>query len=260
MEFEEGFRATDVESIDGAGICRREVAKLISSVFNSQIFDDGFVHCDPHEANVLLREHPSKKGKPQMVLVDHGLYKTLDGDFQEAYARLWRGIVMADVGEIKSACGRLGVREMYPLLAAMLTSRPFDEVVERSRTRSLDAAPAGNGGGDRAMIRGYAQRYLREIVAMLDVVPRQMLLIFKMNDCLRHVDAALGSPANNLVVAGRYASRRVFESDEERRRRSNGGIAGLIRSWLSYVHVLIRINSYEILSRIRLQGRSRLKV
>ena len=66
----------------------REVAKLISSVFNAQIFGPGFVHCDPHEANVLLREHPSKKGKPQIVLVDHGLYKKLDGDFTEAYAQL----------------------------------------------------------------------------------------------------------------------------------------------------------------------------
>ena len=39
------------------------------------------MHCDPHEANVLLREHPTKKGKPQIVLVDHGLYKRLDKDF-----------------------------------------------------------------------------------------------------------------------------------------------------------------------------------
>lgn len=249
MEFEEGFRATDVENIEKAGICRREVAKLISSVFNSQIFDNGFVHCDPHEANVLLREHPVKKGKPQIVLVDHGLYKTLDGDFQEAYARLWKGIVMANVPEIKSACGQLGVHKMYPLLAAMLTSRPFDEVVERSQTRSLDAAPV-NLGGDKAVIRGYAQRYLKEIISMLDIVPRQMLLIFKMNDCLRHLDMALGSPVNNLVVAGKYASKRVFDCDKEKHKQSTGSALALFRSWLSYVHVLIRINCYEIFSRL----------
>ena len=60
----------------------------------------------------------------------------------------------------------------YPLLAAMLTSRPFDEVVERSQSRSLDASAVsgGGGGGDEAVIRGYAQRYIREIVQMLDIV------------------------------------------------------------------------------------------
>jgi aarF domain-containing kinase len=112
MEFEEGFRATDVERMEKAGIKRRDVAKLISSVFNSQIFQNGFVHCDPHEANVLLREHPRKRGKPQIVLVDHGLYKKLDSEFQEAYARLWKCILVADIEGIKSACKSLGVTKM----------------------------------------------------------------------------------------------------------------------------------------------------
>lgn len=112
MEFEEGFKATDVNQIEKAGLQRRDVARLISSVFNAQIFQSGFVHCDPHEANVLLREHPLKQGKPQIVLVDHGLYKKLDANFQEAYARLWKGILVADIEGIKSACKSLGVTKM----------------------------------------------------------------------------------------------------------------------------------------------------
>lgn len=135
----------------------------------------------------------------------------------------------------------------------MLTSRPFDEVVERSQTRSLDASSmtgASQRGGDKAVIRGYAQRYIKEIISMLDIVPRQMLLIFKMNDCLRHVDYALGSPANTLVVAGRYASKRVFECDQNMQEK--GGLFNLFKCWLSYVHVLFRINSFELWSRLNL--------
>lgn len=26
-----------------------------------------FVHCDPHPGNLLVRKHPTKKGKPQLV-------------------------------------------------------------------------------------------------------------------------------------------------------------------------------------------------
>ena len=240
MEFEKGFPATDVERIDKEGICRRETAKLIASVFNAQIFENGLVHCDPHQSNVLLREHPKKKGKPQIVLVDHGLYKRLDPDFQESYARLWTGIVMADISQIKGACKNLGVDKMYPLLAAMLTSRPFDEVIERSQTGSLDAR-SNSGSGDKAVIKLYAQRYLKEIFDMLDIVPRQMLLIFKMNDCLRHVDYALGSPNNNLSIAGKYASRRVLDSDT-----AHTNMFGVFKSWIQYANVLLRINSYEL--------------
>lgn len=230
-----------------------------------------------------MREHPSKKGKPQIVLVDHGLYKTLDRDFQDAYARLWKGIAMANIPDIKASCEQLGVRKMvnpsprrgstcirakaliffrfsfgqYPLLASMLTSRPFDEVIERSRTQSLEATSGGNDGGDKAVIRGYAQRYLKDIIAMLDIVPRQMLLIFKLNDCLRHVDMALGSPVNTLAVAGKYASRRVFESDRRKQRESNGGVLGLLQAWLSYARVLFRISGYEILSRLEMMRHTR---
>jgi len=135
----------------------------------------------------------------------------------------------------------------------MLTSRPFDEVVERSRTRSLDVTPVGNGGGDKLVIQGYAQRYLKEIVAMLDIVPRHMLIIFKMNDCLRHVDMALGSPANNLVVAGRYASWRVFERERNKQLQSNGGFLCLLRDWFSYMNVLLRVNSYELITRLKVR-------
>jgi aarF domain-containing kinase len=112
MEFESGFSVTDVERIDSAGICRKETAKLISSIFNAQIFENGLVHCDPHQSNVLLREHPTKKGKPQIVLVDHGLYKQLDPEFQESYARLWKGIVMADISAIKGKCVEVGRAEV----------------------------------------------------------------------------------------------------------------------------------------------------
>ena len=68
-----------------------------------------------------------------------------------------------------------------------------------------------------------------------------------MNDCLRHVDYALGSPANNLVVAGKYASKRVLYSDI---RGGNRGVFGLLKSWISYAHVLLRINSYEMWKRL----------
>lgn len=56
----------------------------------------------------------------------------------------------------------------------MLTSRPFDEVIDRSQTRSFDPSSVGNidQAGDKAVIKGYAQRYLKEIISMLDIVPR----------------------------------------------------------------------------------------
>jgi len=239
-----------------------------------------------------------------LVLVDHGLYKQLDEEFRITYAKLWKGLLLADLPLIKSSCERLLTQEkriggvdqkaqaqqtnqLYPLLAAMLTSRPFDEIVERSKTQAIGGQPptrnytAMDSKSDTAMIRSYAQQYLPQIISMLDVVPRQMLLLFKLNDCLRHLDLALeSSPTHSLLVAGRYAVKAVYDDTirsmrkkqkKQKRqqregncesntvvvqegtsnRRENSKSHELVKhcqEWCSYVMILSRIRVYELIS------------
>lgn len=83
-----------------------DIAKLIASVFNEQVFLEGFVHTDPHPGNMLVRK---ENGGVYLVLLDHGLYKELDDDFRIKYAHLWRSLMMADVKGIKESCKDLGI-------------------------------------------------------------------------------------------------------------------------------------------------------
>lgn len=129
----------------------------------------------------------------------------------------------------------------YTLFAAMLTSRPFDEIVERSKTGSLKANFQPDSKSDKAMIQGYAQRFLKDIFGLLSTVPRQMLLLLKMNDCLRHIDYTLGSPLNNLVAAGKYASKAVYVNE----RKNANSLGGHFRAWLDYVRVMFRIHVHD---------------
>lgn len=242
MHFEDGCNATDVKAMRNAGLVTSQVSRLIASVFNRQVFESGFIHCDPHPANVLVRVHPHRKNQPQLVLVDHGLYKQIDEDFRLTYAKLWTALMLADIKGIEKSCRDLGVEKMYPLLAAMLTSRPFDEILERSKSGRLDENSIVNSAGDKAMIRGYAQRYLKEIVVMLDTVPRQMLLLLKMNDCMRHVAFALGSsPSSSMVIAGDFASRAVFNA----KRKQKYGLLVQATNLFSYAKVFFRIRVFE---------------
>ena len=238
MEFEEGFNATDLNAIEKAGLSKRDIATLISSVFSSQVFESRSpIHVDPHPANVLIRE---KKGKPQMVLVDHGLYKDIDDEFRICYAKLWRSLMLADLDGIKKACANLGVEEMHTLLAAMLTSRPYDEIMERSKSGSL-SAKIKDVNSDKAMISGYAQHFLKEIIAILGTLPPQMLLLLKMNDCLRHIDHVLGSPTNTLIITGKYAARAVYLDSISRK----GTFVERVSSWFAYMKVLFRIQAHD---------------
>lgn len=141
----------------------------------------------------------------------------------------------------------MGIEKAYPLFAAMLTARPYDEIIERSKTGSFSTSTAApDSQADRAVIRGYAKQFLSEIFVLLGILPRQMLLLLKMNDCLRHIDFALNSPTNTLVVAGKYASQAVYENEikEKTSRWSR------ILSWLSYMKLLTRIHIHDLGARL----------
>jgi hypothetical protein len=94
-----------------------------------------------------------------------------------------------------------------------------------------------------------------------------MLLIFKMNDCLRHVDYALQSPSNSsLAVAGKYAAKAVLEEDLKnidtprnptgRKNAKNnfesseksGRLVHRFYIWTEYFHLLFRIQLFELFS------------
>ena len=94
MDFEEGVNGTRRADIAASGVDPAAAARLISRAFCAQTFAHGFVHCDPHAANVLVRPARGGRGRaraaPTLVLLDHGLYRELDEPFRLEYARLWR--------------------------------------------------------------------------------------------------------------------------------------------------------------------------
>ncbi|GMI46993.1 hypothetical protein TrCOL_g11122 [Triparma columacea] len=248
MTFEEGFLATDVEKIERAGLKREDVSSLISSIFGFQVFTSGFVHCDPHPANLLVRPNPNT-GAVQVVLLDHGLYKTLGGEFMRDYANLWTSIVMADIDMMKSTCEKFGVTEMYPLLAAIITSRPFDEILDRRGGRRVKRTKKGKG--DKAMIRMYAERYMTSILHLLETVPRDLLLLLKMNDCLRHINSTLGADNNiTMEIQANWALWGSAWQGEKRRWRIDA--RRWAEGWLKYLWGRARV--YVLFASLRWNG------
>lgn len=60
-------RLNDQKAIEDMGLNLREVMDLAISTISAMTFSWGFVHCDPHPGNILVRKHPTKRGKPQIV-------------------------------------------------------------------------------------------------------------------------------------------------------------------------------------------------
>lgn len=196
MSFEEGVYVTNEPQIQSWGLNRNQISQTISRIFGEQIFRHGFVHCDPHEANLLVRPHPTIPHRGQIVLLDHGLYRKLQDDFRQNYVRLWQGIIMRDEESIEKYCRRLNAGDMYSLLAAMLTMKPWNDIVTRTEK---DRFAEKDKDTQLIMLQSYAALYYQEIVDLLNDVPSDLLLLFKTNDCLRHLDRVLKTPVNSTT-------------------------------------------------------------
>ncbi|XP_047270771.1 putative ABC1 protein At2g40090 isoform X2 [Capsicum annuum] len=139
MEYMEAAQVNDLKSIRRLEIQPSDVVKLVSETFAEMMFRHGFVHCDPHAANLLVRPLPSGRRsifgrrKPQLILLDHGLYIELDYHTRINYAALWKALVYSDANGIKDKCVKLGAGDdLYALFAGILTMRPWNKVIDPS--------------------------------------------------------------------------------------------------------------------------------
>ncbi|XP_019589219.1 aarF domain-containing protein kinase 1 isoform X3 [Rhinolophus sinicus] len=188
MEFVDGGQVNDRDYMERNKIDVNEVSRHLGKMYSEMVFVHGFVHCDPHPGNVLVRKRPDT-GKAEIVLLDHGLYQVLTEEFRLDYCHLWQSLIWTDMRRVKKYCQRLGAGDLYPLLACMLTARSWNSV-----NRGISQAPVT--ATEDIEIRNNAAAYLPQISQLLAHVPRQMLLIFKTNDLLRGIEAALGTRAS----------------------------------------------------------------
>ncbi|OMO94989.1 hypothetical protein CCACVL1_05657 [Corchorus capsularis] len=216
MEFIDGAQVNDVNTIQKLGMHPNEVARLVSQTFAEMMFKHGFVHCDPHAANLLVRPTPGKrsifgKKKPQLILLDHGLYKELDFSTRFSYASLWRALVFADHNGIKENSVKLGAGEdLYVLFAGVVTMRPWDRVIDPA----VDHLVLEGTESDRSELQMYASQYFPQISELLRRLPSVILLMLKTNDCLRAVNNSLfrDSSLETFIIIGKVSSKAVVEA------------------------------------------------
>ena len=79
MEYCNGTHIDDATNLRKNKVDFVSVSRKISQMYADMIFKFGYVHCDPHPGNVLVRKND--KGDDEIVLLDHGLYSVSFFDF-----------------------------------------------------------------------------------------------------------------------------------------------------------------------------------
>lgn len=240
MSFEEGSYITDHEAMQSLNVPLDDIARVIARTFCEQIFRHGFVHCDPHLGNILVRSQPNKSGKAQIVLLDHGLYRQLDDDFRLNYCRLWKALLTFNKADVEKYCRNMNAGDLYPLLSSMLTLSAWDDITSGDINRLRKKATRG----EHEKMKTYAQKYIHEINKLMEKVPSSLLLLLKTNDCLRALDKEIGAPINTLTVTADIASRAILKDDIDH----SDSWRRYIRAYSDYIGVQFTVLCFAVAS------------
>lgn len=201
MEFIHGHRIDDADSMLRDGIDPVKVASTVTDVFGEMIYRHGFIHCDPHPGNLLVRCNSEKNNGYELVILDHGMYRRLDQSFRRAHCLLWKSLLTQDSKLGSKTMTALGLNDIgYETLSLILTFR----------TPTGDARVGGRmSDSERKRIRE-KYRYVTagDVNRFMQSLPRDMLFVLRTNDIVRSLNKSLGGTSRSrFITMGEWAVR-----------------------------------------------------
>lgn len=190
MDFIYGVKINQKAEIEAQGFDPKEVADLLLKAFATMIFQHGHVHCDAHPGNILVRPNPRRPHKPQLVLLDHGFYRSYNQEFLQKYCELWQSLILQDYDKLKEVSEYLGIGEYYKYMPLVLlwrsrgTKKLGDLIPEEERKR-LQKADVVN---------------FETINMIMQRLPEHMIFIIRASNLTAIHNMVLGGTMRNRFV------------------------------------------------------------
>ncbi|XP_069771196.1 uncharacterized aarF domain-containing protein kinase 5 isoform X2 [Narcine bancroftii] len=234
----EGCKITNVDEIEQQGLSVKDVADKLVRTFAEQIFYTGFIHADPHPGNVLVRK--GTDGKAELVLLDHGLYESLNVKDRVSLCKLWRSIVLLNNPAMKRYSNELGVKD-YFLFCEILMQRPIN-----MRETAFHLANVLTHE-ERAYMQAMAKNHFDRIIQVLKDLPRPMLLVFRNINTVRRINSLLGSPVDRYMLMARSAVQggNLFTKEHHRGFWAVGPLTWVKMKW-AQIQFEIRLRSESL--------------
>ena len=195
----------------GLGLSLKDVMTIMVDLFSAQMFLWGWVHCDPHPGNIFIRRLPS--GKPELVLIDHGLYVHLEPEFRHQYSLFWKSLMTFDnktVGAIAQSWGA----QNADIFASATLMRPYAGG-DNSTSTELKKGLTGKEKAERAFeMQQKMRKGMREILADESKFPKELFFIGRNLRIVQGNNQFLGSPVNRIKITGTWASRSLVDSPD----------------------------------------------
>ena len=200
-----------IDGKGGLGLSLKDTMATMVDLFSAQMFLWGWVHCDPHPGNIFIRRLPS--GKPELVLIDHGLYVHMEPEFRHQYCLFWKSLMTFDNKTIGEIVEKWGINNADVFASATLM-RPYTGG-DNSTSNEIKKGLSGKEQAERAFeMQQKMRKSVKNILSDEKKWPQELIFIGRNLRIVQGNNQFLGSPVNRIKITGNWASRSLVESPD----------------------------------------------
>ena len=172
------IKITDYAGISDAGIGRGEVARKLLSTYLKQIFEDGFVHADPHPGNLFVtplgpESFDASQGRRrwQLTFVDFGMTARVPERVRDGLREMVIGVGTKDAGRVVRSYQQLGM--LLPGANVKLIEQAEAQVFDRFWGMSMSELRKTNPDE----LHKFAHQYRDLMFSMPFQVPQNLIML-----------------------------------------------------------------------------------
>lgn len=197
LEFVEGIKITEFETIRAAGVELPALARLLMESYMIQLFAHRFLHGDPHPGNLFVRPGRTPGAGPVLVFVDFGLMQPLPPAMREGIKTTVGGIIDRDIPRIVQGLFDLGFIDRAG------DRRAIEQVATFFIEKYRDISPKAF----REIGIGDIAHDLQQIFSVSSAIqiPNNFILIWRTLGMLSGINSKLDPNLNIIELAKPYA-------------------------------------------------------
>ncbi len=203
------IKITDYVEITRAGIDRSDVANKLLDTYLKQIFEDGFVHADPHPGNLFVTPLDTDDDPPRrwkLTFVDFGMTARVPENVREGLREMLIGVGTKDASRVVGSYQRLGM--LLPGADLKLIEQAEAQVFDRFWGMSMSELRKTNPDE----IRKFAHQYRDLIFSMPFQVPNDLIMLARTVAILSGMCTGLDPDFNLWSQISPYA-RKLIEQE-----------------------------------------------
>ena len=202
------IKITDYDAITAAGIDRADVAVRLLDTYLQQIFEDGFVHADPHRGNLFVTPLPKEGDEPvkwRLTFVDFGMVARVPDSLRDSLREMVIAVGTRDAARVIKA---------YQMMDMLLPGADL-KLIEEAEAQAFDRFWGLSMNELRSIsteeIHQFAHQYRDLMLSMPFQIPQNLLYLARTVAILSGMCTGLNPDFNLWVQLAPYARKLVEE-------------------------------------------------